>query len=250
MTWQEQLGKQIIEGLYEEGMIQTWYRDKPKGWIMASKLWTPVYIQLRPLPSSPQLYKLVGKGMGKLLNDVGYVPDGKHRVVGVASAGIPIADVVSLLYGIPALWTRKIEGVTNLDQLEDYIKRYGGHSLVEGVMNNGDILGIVDDLVTRFDSKLLAINQVKREAERRGLTDIIVKDVFVLLDREQGAEQKAKELGYSIHSLIPFKSKGIGWLRTKLTKMEYEVILDYFSNDEKYQDEKLQQDLMKMVKKV
>ena len=47
---------------------------------------------------------------------------------------------------------------------------------------------------------------------------------------------------------VPFTSKGIYWLKDKLSKIEYEIIIDYLKNTEKYQDKDLQQKLINMKK--
>ncbi len=244
----EQLGKQIVEGLYEEGMILTWRRNKPDGWRLASGLWSPYYINLRLLPSSPKLYASVGNAMGMLLKENGYQPNGRDRIVGVAMAGIPIADGIALLHEIPALYTRRLpDNVRTPEDVERYIQSHGQHALVEGEFYEGDRLAIVDDLVTGFDSKLLAISQVNQEKQRRGISKITLEDVAVLLDREQGGSERAKVLGYKLHSLIPFISKGLGWLRDRLSQQEYETIVDYVQNTQRYQDPELQQHLKQLA---
>lgn len=244
----KQLEEQITELLYEEGMILTWYRDKTDGWILRNGLWTPYYINLRLLPSYPKLYRLIGNAIGLFLKELGYEPNGKDRIVGIAMAGIPIADSIALLHRIPALYTRKLpEDIKTLEDLEKYIVVHGQHALVEGKFYNGDRLAVIDDVVTEFDSKLLAINQVNQEARRRGITDITLQDIVVLLDREQGGKERAQELGYKLHSLIPFISKGLGWLKDRFSPIEYEIITNYAENPQKYQDSELQQYLKQLA---
>lgn len=245
MTWTEEkefLGKEIMELLYEKRMIRTWYRDEPRGWTLISGIWSPFYIQLRPLCSFPDLLKKVGSAMGKMIQNE--IP-GTNRVVGVAMAGIPIATAIAIVEGIPATFTRKLEGVRTLEDLQVVIKKYGEHALIEGELEDGDSLVIVDDLVTKFDSKLIGIEQVKLEVERRGLKNIKVDAVVVLLDREQGASKIAKDNGIELHPLIPFKSKGIDWLAEKMSSIELAIITDYLENPQKYQDVELQKDLQK-----
>ena len=120
----------------------------------------------------------------------------------------------------------------------------GEHALVEGELKEGDIFVAVDDLVTKFDSKVIAIEQLKKEAERRKCS-ITCNDVAVLVDREQGGKEAAKNFGIKLHALIPFKQKGIEWLRDYLSPLEYEVIKDYLENPEKYQDEENRKKLLK-----
>ena len=244
MTWKdekEELGKEITCLLYEKGLIKTWYRDNPRGWTLVSGLWSPFYIQLRPLASYPELLEKVGYAIGKIIKEE---CKDVNKVVGVAMTGIPIASAIAILAGIPSLWTRKIE-VRSSDEFEKYIQSYGEHTLVEGEFEEGDRIAVIDDLATKFDSKLVAIEQIKHEAKKRGLK-VECKDVVVLLDREQGAAAVATQHGISLHSLIPFKSKGIEWLKNSLSEIEYEVITEYLQDEKSYQDAEVQKELYEM----
>ncbi len=245
----EQLEKKIMKGLLKEGMIKTWYRDKPEGWKLASGLYSPYFINLRLISgASPKLYKSAAQAMGMMLEDAGYNSKGQYKLVGVAMAGIPFANAITLQKGIRSLYTRKLpEEVKTPQDVENYLKAHGAKALVEGDMQSGDTLAIIDDLVTRFDSKLLAIAQVQQEATKRGLS-VNIKDVFVLLDREQGAAQKATEAGYTLHALIKF-TKGLELIKDSLKPQEYEVIMDYIKDPQKYQTEEMQQKLMASSKK-
>jgi len=234
-------GDKLIEALYEKGMLRTWYRHRPKGWTLISGLWSPFYIQLREISSHPELLRLAGELLSGLIES--RVPSA-DRLVGVAFAGIPLAVAASLESGIPAAMTRKIEGVKTLEQLEEEIGRYGQHALVEGEFADGDRVILVDDLVTRFDSKLIAAAQVKSEMQRRGLKHVECRDVAVLVDREQGAAEAAAEAGFQLHSLVPLKSMGMEWLRDVMDPLEHEVICEYLDNPKRFQDSLVQKDLI------
>jgi orotate phosphoribosyltransferase len=248
MPWEsekEKFGREIIRDLYEEGMIRTWYRDNPDGWRLMSGLWSPFYIQLRPLSCYPALLKKVGHGLGSLIKKE--IPS-VNRCVGIAMAGIPIATAISLLEGIPSGFTRKLEGVHNLAELKACLSRYGEHALVEGIFEEGDHLALVDDLATKFDSKILALEQVRLELERRKCTRIAVDDVVVLLDREQGAAEAAGAQGICLHALIPFRTKGLSWLAESFSAEEYRILSDYLDTPEKYQKPVLQEKLRSLAR--
>ena len=228
----KKLGKEIIQLLYEEGMIKTCHRDKPEGWTLASGLWSPFYIQLRPLSSHPILLKEIANAMGKMIKE-----EAPHvnKLLGVAMAGIPIVSAISVVRGVPSLYSRKLEGVRTLEGLRVKLSEYGEHSMIEGKLSSGDTVAVVDDMVTTLESKLIAIEQLRFEINKRNLHGIQCSDVFVLLDREQGALQSAGKYGIELHSLIPFKSQGLAWLRDKITEQEFKLISDYLRGSENYQ---------------
>lgn len=241
MSWKEKkeiLGKEIIEMLYDSQMIRTWY-DKPEGWTLHSGLWSPVYINLRHLGSYPAVFKKVGSAMGQLIKEE---CKSVNKVVGIATAGVPIAAAVGIDASLPCGYTRKIEGVSNVDEFRKKITQYGQHAIVEGFFENGDEIVLIDDLVTRMTSKLIAIEQFRAEMKRRNVNAISNK-ILVLLDREQGAKKTAEENGLELFSLIPFKTKGVKWLKDRFTSLEYEIISDYLLNSDKYQSDSIQKDL-------
>lgn len=54
MSWLEEkddYGAEISKILYQEGMIQTWINDRAEGWTLRNGLWSPYYIQCRPITS-------------------------------------------------------------------------------------------------------------------------------------------------------------------------------------------------------
>lgn len=248
MTWiqeKEKLGKEITELLYQTGMIKTWFRDKPEGWILHSGLWSPFYINLRDLGSYPHVFKKVCYAMGKLVKQE--CPS-VNRVVGIATAGVPIAAGVALESGLSMGYTRKIEGVNTIEDFRKKISEYGQHTSVEGIYENGDDVILVDDLVTMLTSKLIAIEQFQEEMKNRKLNATCNK-ILVLLDREQGAQKMAQEKGLTLLALIPFKSKAISWLKDKFSETEFSVIKDYLDNSNKYQTKEIQQELRNKSKK-
>lgn len=222
----------IVCELYRLGMIRTWYRDKPEGWTLVSGLWSPLYIQLRGLCSYPTLLGRVGRAIGDVIcREV----KGVTRLVGVAMAGIPIAVSASLASGLPCAMTRKLEGVRKLEDLDQLSSSYGEHGVIEGELKDGDVLVLVDDLVTRFDSKLVALRQVEWEVQKRSLRDVRCADVAVLFDREQGAREAAEKNCMRLHALVRFKSEGMPELKRLMHPREYEVVDTYLSAPDKFQ---------------
>jgi len=223
----EDIKKSIMNDIYENRMLLTSIRDKPEGWTLHSGLWSPFYIQLRILSSFPKTLKKIGQALGTLIME-----EAPHinRLVGIAFAGIPIATATSISTGIPACHTRKILGVRNEQELEDAISKYGQHSLIEGDVFDGDAICLVDDLVTGMESKLVARGQVLSELQKRGITDFTVDDIAVVVDRQQGARQRANELKINLYALIDLVDEGLPLIRDKMTEEEFRMVSDYLSN--------------------
>jgi len=220
------LKKNIMQDIYKNRMLLTSLRDKPEGWTLQSGLWSPFYIQLRILSSFPDTLKKVGQALGTLVME-----EAPHinRLVGIAFAGIPIATAMSLSTGIPACHTRKIVGVRTEQELQEAISKYGQHSLLEGEVREGDAICLVDDLVTGMDSKLVARGQVITELKKRGISDFTVDDSAVVVDRQQGARERAKELKVNLHSLIDLVDEGLSLIREKMSDEEFTLVSEYLA---------------------
>ncbi len=220
----EDLKKNIMRDVYEKRMILTSVRDRPEGWTLHSGLWSPFYIQLRVLSSFPETLELVGNALSIMIKEEA---PSVNRLVGIAFAGIPIATAVSLESGIPACHTRKILGVRTERELYEAIGKYGQHSLMEGEVQNGDVLCLVDDLVTGMESKLVGRAQVLAELKKRDISDVSVDDIAVIIDRQQGARERAKDMNIRLHSLIDLVDEGLSLIQDSMSEEEYQIVSDY-----------------------
>jgi len=213
-----------MRDIYQKGMLLTSVRDRPEGWTLVSGRWSPFYLQLRLISSFPATLRVVAQAMSTMIRE-----EAPHvnRLVGIAFAGIPIATAVSLESGMPACHTRKLAGVRSEDDLQRALREYGQHSLVEGVIEDGDALCLIDDIVTGLESKLIARSQVLAEVRRRALSDVRCDDVAVVVDREQGAAERARTLEIGLHSLIGLVREGLDMVRDLMLPEEYDVIINY-----------------------
>jgi len=243
MAWtneQEDFARHILRLLYEHGMIRTSYRDKPTGWTLISGLYSPLYIQLRPIVSYPELFGLICTAMTRMLREE--APD-VTKTVGIAMAGVPLVAGMTIVGNMPATFTRKLEGVKTVDALKITISSYGEHALLEGNLVEGDRLALVDDLVTRFDSKLIAFEQLKYEIDRHRMEDVQCRTIAVVVDREQGGAEAADRLGVQLLRLIPFKSLGIEMLRDAMHPVEWDIIRRYLEHPDSFQDKHIQKEI-------
>lgn len=243
MAWRhekEDFARRILGLLYDNGMIRTCYRDKPDGWTLISGLYSPLYIQLRPIVSYPELFTLICTAMARMLKEE--APD-ITKTVGIAMAGIPLVAGMSIVGNVPATFTRKLEGVKTVEALKLAISSYGEHAFLEGYLERGDRLALVDDLVTRFDSKHIALEQLKYEIHRHGIKDVECQTIAVVVDREQGGTEAAEQIQVQLLRLIPFKSMGIEMLKTSMHHTEWDIIRRYLDNPASFQEQTVRQEL-------
>jgi orotate phosphoribosyltransferase len=74
-------------------------------------------------------------------------------------------------------------------------KAYGQTKLVEGNFKKGDSVVVIDDVVTRGESTITAINAVEKEGGK-------VAFVAVLVDRQEGGRAKIEALGHRVVALF------------------------------------------------
>jgi len=240
----EHLGKEIIGMLYDSGMIKIFPKDNREGWTLHSNIWSPFYIQMRPVFStenSKRYMDVIGDAIARLIKGSGEF----SKLVGVASAGVPISVIASYKSEIPCCYTRKVGEFRTYLEFKRYLEEldscdgsgadYGEHSLIEGHLEDGDNLILIDDLITSGVSKLIAKGIIEHEAQKQG-KEVTVSTVAVVIDREQGGAEKLEEHGLCVHSLVPFKTKGIYWLKEKLSEREFTLITDYLRDNTRYQD--------------
>lgn len=239
-TRRNQLAKDLMIQLYQERLFRTWLRDRPQGWELVSGAWSPFYITMREVPSRPALFQSVVKSLGELLKNE--VPTA-NKLLGLASTGIPLAAAVGFAGSIPMTFNRKIPNVRGLADLEREVTRYGGHRLVEGQFEAGDQVALVDDVVNLFDSKEVAIQQLRFELRQRGIDKVDVAAVVTLVDRGRDARLRAEAFGVPLHSLLTLREDGLETLRGIASDQEIDVIRDYVNNYERYQDPKIQEKL-------
>ncbi len=146
---------------------------------------SPVYIDLRVLRSFPSILQMAASALRELTSELKY-----NRYADVPTAATPIVTIMSNISRTPMISPRMTD------------KTHGLKGKIDGVFTLGQTVLLVDDLITKADSKLEAIAVL----EENGLT---VHDVAVLVDREQGGAQELTKRGYTCHSV--FKLSGLVW---------------------------------------
>ncbi|MEM1583333.1 MAG: orotate phosphoribosyltransferase [Nitrososphaerota archaeon] len=140
-----------------------------------------VYVDMRRIISHPtefmELVKISIEVVAKMKFDV---------LAGVESGGIPFATAIGLQLKKPIIYIRKES------------KDHGLRKLVEGEYRNGDIALVVDDVSTSG-------NSISRAIETLRSSNIVVNEAFVIVDREEGARERLRQLNVNLHYLITLR---------------------------------------------
>lgn len=236
MSWESrkrELAGELVRRLYASGVVRTWLRDRPEGWELMSGAWSPFYVNFRDAPADPELFRFLIDAGAELVSQE--VPEAT-QLVGLAAAGVPFAAGFAYKLGLPMAYTRKLPNVRDVAALERELGAYGNHRLVEGGFRSGDRVALVDDLVTGFDSKEIALRQLAVELERRGLEDVRTDAVVVFVERGAEARRRAEAAGVRLVSLTVLDERSVEALRGAAGDRELDVIGAYLRDPEPFQD--------------
>ncbi|WP_306052725.1 orotate phosphoribosyltransferase [Natronococcus wangiae] len=105
------------------------------------------------------------------------------KLGGVALGGVPLAAATSVAAGVPYVIARKQR------------KEYGTGNLIEGRLEEGEEVVVVEDIVTTGTSLVDAVEAL-REA---GAT---VERALVVVDRQEGGRENVEEAGVEMEALV------------------------------------------------
>jgi orotate phosphoribosyltransferase len=236
VSWDDrkaELAGELVRRLYASGVIRTWLRDRPEGWELMSGAWSPFYVNFRDAPADPELFRfLIDAGAELIVQELSQAT----QLVGLAAAGVPFAAGFAYKLGLPMGYTRKLPNVRDVAALERELGSYGNHALVEGGFQPGDRVALVDDLVSGFDSKEIAIRQLEAELARREVADVTVEAVVVLVERGAEARRRAAAAGVRLVSLAVLDDRQLEALRGPASERELDVIAAYLRDPAPFQD--------------
>lgn len=142
---------------------------------------SPIYVDLRLLRSFPLQKRTVVDEYKRLLKPVEF-----DLLADVPTAATPI---------VSSLTDRFLQDGLIKPQITPRHdpKAYGSGNVIDGVFQKGQVAVLVDDLITTAASKFRTIGIL----EEAGL---VVRDVVVLVDKDQGGKEELEQKRYRFHA--------------------------------------------------
>jgi len=173
---------------------------------------SPYYVDLRQSISDPIAMDWIANALARIVaNEVGRSK--VDKIMGVPTAGVPFATLVSQKLAIPMLYYRKER------------KEHGVRKKVEGDMERNDRIVMIDDLITTGQSVIEAAVAAREQGG-------IVSELVVLLDREQKGKENLRSQNIEPHVLFNI-SEAFDWLREVelLSAADYQTIMAYIETE-------------------
>lgn len=138
----------------------------------------------------------------------------RDRIADIPTAATPLVSALSVLHDLPMVTPREP-------------KEHGTKATVEGAYEAGMMVCLFDDLITKATSKLAAIKTLETVGLR-------VKDVCVIVDREQGGREELAENGYILHAAFSLRELIEScYLGDVITFTQHDEVMKYLDSQKK-----------------
>ena len=173
----------LAKALWDLGAIQ--FGDFTVG---RTTLHSPVYVNLRLLISNPRALQRAGRVIHQDVQTLQRMRNPRvqpcQRVSGIPFGGLHLALAYSLASKVPLIYIHPAK------------ERNGARAFVEGKYERGETVLLVDDLITSGG------NVIETGAFLQVEAGLKVRDVVVLLDRQEGGEERLRKHGYNLISIL------------------------------------------------
>jgi uridine monophosphate synthetase len=167
--------KALVKDLFTAGCI------KFGEFLLASGKTSPIYIDLRRVISYPAIFTRVINAYSQKLVNLSY-----DRLAAVPYAALPLTGALSVRLQRPMIYPRK------------EVKAYGTAQKIEGDYQPGQVVIPIEDVITTGGSLLSTIQTLER-------AELVVRDVIVLVDRQQGGKANMETAGYKLHAILTLR---------------------------------------------
>jgi len=169
----DELIKRIKETAYLEGDFTLRSGKKSK-----------YYLDKYLFETCPDILKALGEEFAR------YVTDDVSLIAGAELGGVALAASTAMATG------------KNWVIIRNSKKGYGTGKMIEGVISQGDVVLLVEDIATT-GGQVLEAAKIITEA------GAAMKEIVCVIDRKQGAEQNITNAGYKFESILTKDDLGI-----------------------------------------
>jgi orotate phosphoribosyltransferase len=184
MLTTEQAKSELLDLLRQKSVFQGEFT-------LASGAKSNHYFDCRLTTLDPKGAWLVGQLMHSLIRNEEAARKIRVDAVGGLTMG---ADPVALATTMFSYWSQDIVPLQTFS-VRKAPKAHGQTKLIEGNFKSGNVVVVVEDVITRGESALAAINAINQE---HGTVAFVV----ALVDRQEGGRQKIEALGYPVIALF------------------------------------------------
>jgi len=174
------LGKLLLATAYLEG-----------DFVLRSGRRSKYYLDKYLFETEPQVLRGIVHEMAMMIRNQLASGEEYQRLAAPELGGVVLGAGLSLELGLPLLLVRKLS------------KEYGTSKRIEGRYAPGEKVALVEDIVTSAGAAVMAAEAL-REA------DIVVKDLYCVVDREEGGGEAAIAAGLTLRPLFTSSELGIG----------------------------------------
>lgn len=147
---------------------------------LASGKKSPYYIDIKKASTDPYVLEVIADEMARELQLRGLNVD---KIAGVVLGSIPLAVALSLRTKIPYIMVRREK------------KDHGTQKMIEGALEKGERVLMVEDVITSAGSVADAIGIVRAAGGT-------VTNVLCVVNRQEGGEKKLSDMDVKLSSLV------------------------------------------------
>ena len=126
--------------------------------------------------------------LGQLFSQ--HVTPRTKRIAGAELGAVPLAAATSMISGVPCVYIRNQR------------KEYGTNKQVEGVLEKGDVVMIVEDVLTTGGQVIEAADTLKQMG-------VEIEKIVAVIDRQEGARENIERAGYAFEALFTTEDLGV-----------------------------------------
>lgn len=143
------------------------------------------YIDKYRFATRPDILREVGVQLAAHAKEVG-----AQKIAGAELGGVPLAAAASLESGLPCILIRNQK------------KEYGTNKQMEGILEEGETVLLVEDVLTTGGQVLEAAKVLKDAGAK-------VARIVSVIDREEGARENIEGAGYVMAALVTTTDLGL-----------------------------------------